>query len=73
LRNNLDGTSPGTGKIHLAIGLGMKACACGFKVMFRIAATLATELCETKDIYKLSKLEMTIQKANLLYLMNYSI
>jgi len=30
---------PGTGKTHLAIALGMKACACGYRVMFRTACT----------------------------------
>lgn len=59
---------PGTGKTHLAIGLGMKACALGYKVMFRTAATIATELCEAKDTYRLSKLENTIEKADLLIL-----
>jgi DNA replication protein DnaC len=59
---------PGTGKTHLAIGLGMKACAFGYKVLFRTAATLSTELCEAKDAYKLSKLENSIEKADLLIL-----
>jgi len=59
---------PGTGKTHLAIALGMKACASGYRVMFRTAATISTELCEAKDIYKLSKLESTIEKADLLIL-----
>ncbi len=59
---------PGTGKTHLAIGLGMKACALGYRVMFRTAATLSTELCEAKDAYRLSKIEKTIGKADLLIL-----
>ena len=59
---------PGTGKTHLAIALGMKACACGYRVMFRTAATISTELCEAKDTYKLSKLESIIEKADLLIL-----
>jgi len=59
---------PGTGKTHLAIALGMKACSLGYRVLFRNAATLSTELCEAKDTYKLSKLESTIEKADLLIL-----
>jgi len=59
---------PGTGKTHLAIGLGMKACSLGYRVLFRTAATLSTELCEAKDTYKLSKLESIIEKADLLIL-----
>ena len=59
---------PGIGKTHLAIALGMKACSLGYRVLFRNAATLSTELCEAKDTYKLSKLESTIEKADLLIL-----
>lgn len=34
----------GLGKTHLAIGLGRALCLAGYKVLFRTAATLATEL-----------------------------
>lgn len=59
---------PGTGKTHLAIGLGFKACACGYHVLFKTAATLATELCEAREAYHLSKLEKNLRKVDLLIL-----
>jgi DNA replication protein DnaC len=59
---------PGTGKTHLAIGLGMKACACGFNVLYRTAASLSTELCEARDAYRLSKLEKALDRTDLLIL-----
>jgi len=59
---------PGTGKTHLAIGLGLKACACGYNVLFRTAASLSTELCEARDAYRLFKLERTIERTDLLIL-----
>lgn len=58
----------GRGKTHIAIGLGLKACAQGYKVLFKNAATLAVELCEAKDHYRLGKLEKSLEKADLLIL-----
>ena len=49
--------NPGRGKTHLSIALGLKACAQGYNVLFKNAATLSTELCEAKDNYHLGKLE----------------
>lgn len=49
--------NPGRGKTHLSIALGLKACAQGYSVMFKNAATLSTELCEAKENYHLGKLE----------------
>lgn len=60
--------NPGRGKTHLSIALGLKACAQGYSVMFKNAATLSTELCEAKDNYRLGKLERTLAKADLLIL-----
>ena len=60
--------NPGRGKTHLAIALGLKACAQGYSVLFKNAATLSTELCEAKDNYRLGKLERTLSKADLLIL-----
>ena len=60
--------NPGRGKTHLAIALGLKACALGFRVLFKNAATLSTELCEAKDHYQLGKLERSLEKAELLIL-----
>lgn len=60
--------NPGRGKTHLSIALGLKACAQGYSVIFKNAATLSTELCEAKDNYRLGKLERTLAKADLLIL-----
>lgn len=60
--------NPGRGKTHLSIALGLKACAQGYNVLFKNAATLSTELCEAKDNYRLGKLERTLAKADLLIL-----
>lgn len=57
---------PGTGKTHLSIGLGLKACQEGFKVKFLTAATLVNMLSEARDGYNLSKLEKSLQKHQLL-------
>lgn len=60
--------NPGTGKTHLSISLGLIACSLGFRVLFKNAATLSTELTEARDSYTLGKLEKKIQKADLLIL-----
>ena len=60
--------NPGRGKTHISIALGLKACAQGYNVLFKNAATLSTELCEAKDNYRLGKLERTLAKADLLIL-----
>ena len=58
--------NPGRGKTHMAIGIGLKACARGKSVLFKNAASLSTELSEAKDNYALGKLEKRIQKVDLL-------
>lgn len=60
--------NPGRGKTHMAIGLGLKACALGMNVLFKNAATLSTELAEAKDNYMLGRLEKRIRQADLLIL-----
>lgn len=60
--------NPGRGKTHLSIALGLKACTQGFKVLFKNAATLSTELCEAKDSYQLGKLERILERTHLLIL-----
>ena len=60
--------NPGRGKTHLAIALGLQACVHGFRVLFKNAATLSTELCEAKDNYQLGKLEKSLWRADLLIL-----
>lgn len=59
-------SNPDRGKTHMAIGLGLKACAAGMSVLFKNAADLSTELEEAKDQYILEKLEKKIQMADLL-------
>ena len=60
--------NPGTGKTHLLTAIGIKACSCGYKVMFKNAAALASQLHEAKDNYQLGKMEKIIAKADLLLL-----
>ena len=58
--------NPGTGKTHLSIALGIKACMQGFNVKFYTAANLANELIEAQEYKKLIRLEKQISKAELL-------
>ena len=60
--------NPGRGKTHIAIGIGLKACAQGLSVLFKNAASLSTELTEAKDNYQLGKLEKKIRNVDLLIL-----
>lgn len=60
--------NPGRGKTHLSIALGLKACHAGYRVMFKNAASLSTELCEARDHYSLGKLERNLARADLLIL-----
>jgi len=60
--------NPGRGKTHLSIALGMKACQAGYKVLFRSAAALSTQLVEAKETYMLSRLQKSIANADLLIL-----
>lgn len=60
--------NPGRGKTHIAIGIGLKACASGMSVLFKNAASLSTELMEARDNYSLGKLEKKIRKVDLLIL-----
>jgi DNA replication protein DnaC len=58
--------NPGTGKTHLSIALGVKACMSGLNVRFFTAANLANELIEAQDHRKLTRLEKQIAKSDLL-------
>jgi DNA replication protein DnaC len=60
--------NPGSGKSHLSIGLGMKACYAGFNVKFYTAMNLANELAEAIQFHRLSKLEKGLAKYDLLIL-----
>ena len=41
--------SPGTGKTHLAIALGIKACMAGYKVLFATVPLLINQLKESRS------------------------
>lgn len=58
--------NPGTGKTHLSIALGIKACMQGMNVKFYTAANLSNALIEAQDNHRLIKLEKQISKADLL-------
>lgn len=58
--------NPGSGKSHLSIGLGMKACHAGFNVKFYTATNLANALAEALQSHQLSKLEKSLAKIDLL-------
>lgn len=60
--------NPGTGKTHLMTALGVKACLLGYKVIFKNATTLASELREARDSYQLRRMEKSIAGADLLLL-----
>ncbi|MFI3209407.1 MAG: IS21-like element helper ATPase IstB [Eubacteriales bacterium] len=64
--------NPGTGKTHLAIALGMKACMSGYSVRFFTAASLATELVEASDYKRLLKLERQLSTVDLLIIDEFS-
>jgi len=58
--------NPGTGKTHLSIALGMRACMLGMNVRFYTAANLSNELIEALDNRRLLKLERQIAGCDLL-------
>ena len=60
--------NPGTGKTHLAIGLGMRLCERGFSVIFTKASDLVIKLTEAQDSHTLSKLHRKLEKVDLLIL-----
>jgi DNA replication protein DnaC len=58
--------SPGTGKTHLAIALGLAACRQGKRVRFFTAGTLVTQLEEAQKRYQLERLQGQLDKTALL-------
>jgi len=60
--------NPGTGKTHLMTAIGINACELGYKVIFRTARALVTELREARDDFRLQKLRRSLSKADLLLL-----
>lgn len=57
--------NPGTGKTHIAIGLGLKACLHGYKVLFTSIHKLLTQLREAHSERTLRLLEMKFEKYDL--------
>jgi DNA replication protein DnaC len=57
--------NPGTGKTHIAIGLGLKACIQGYKVLFTTVHGLLTQLRESHSDHTLRKLEARFEKYDL--------
>jgi len=56
----------GTGKSHVALGLGLAACQRGFSVVFTTAAQLVHQLMEARDDKRLLRLQRELQAARLL-------
>jgi DNA replication protein DnaC len=56
----------GTGKTHIALGLGLAACQKGHAVRFVTAATLVRELIEAKDERRLLRYQQQLASAQLL-------
>ena len=49
--------NPGTGKTHIATGLGLKACMQGYKVLFTTVHRLLTQLRESQSERTLKQVE----------------
>lgn len=58
--------NPGTGKTHMAIGLGIKACNNGYKVLFATIPLLVNELKECRSDRTLRAFEKRFQKYDLI-------
>ena len=56
----------GTGKTHIALGLGLAACQRGLSVGFTTAATLVNELMEARDERRLLRLQKQLASLKLL-------
>jgi len=57
--------NPGTGKTHIAIGLGINACLEGFKVLFTSVPSLITQLKECQSERTLRAFEHKFEKYDL--------
>ena len=58
--------NPGTGKTHIAIGLGIKACIAGYKVLFTTIPLLVNELKESRSSKTLRAFEKRFEKYDLI-------
>ena len=57
--------NPGTGKTHIAVGLGLKACMQGYKVLFTSVHKLLTQIRESNSQRTLRQLEARFEKYDL--------
>jgi DNA replication protein DnaC len=57
--------NPGTGKTHIAIGLGLKACLQGYKVLFTTIHKLLTQIRESHSQRTLKVMEARFEKYDL--------
>lgn len=57
--------NPGTGKTHIATGLGINACLAGYKVLFTTVPGLVTQLKESRSERTLRKMENKFEKYDL--------
>lgn len=60
--------SPGTGKSHIAIGLGMEACLAGYRVFFATVPSLINQLKEHRSERTLRSFELKFEKYDLVIL-----
>ena len=66
-RENIIALGPsGTGKTHIALGLGLAACQRGLKVRFTTAAALVHDLIEAQDERRLQRLQKQLTSQSLL-------
>ena len=64
-RNIILAGNPGTGKTHISIGLGIKACLSGYKVLFTTVPRLITKIKESRSEKTLRYLENRFEKYDL--------
>jgi DNA replication protein DnaC len=64
-RNLILAGNPGTGKTHVAIGLGMKACLEGYKVWFTTVPLLVSRLKESRSEQTLRSFQNRFEKYDL--------
>jgi DNA replication protein DnaC len=57
--------NPGTGKTHVSVGLGIRACEQGYRVLYTTIPYLVTELKESNDEKKLRRYEKRFEKYDL--------
>jgi len=64
-RNIIFAGNPGTGKTHMSIALGIKACTENYKVLFTTVPRLITQIKESRSEKRLRQLENRFEKYDL--------